>query len=71
MNPEQCAHKTVYFGSGDYYLFCRECNARWGRLGLGRCEYGVNARGEEVGCDPGQSNRGVGATLSGQDRVKK
>jgi hypothetical protein len=25
----ECEHRTLYFGSGDYYLICRECNRYW------------------------------------------
>lgn len=26
---EHCHHPILAFGSGDYYLFCRSCDARW------------------------------------------
>lgn len=25
----ECLHKTLNFGSGDYYIFCRDCRFCW------------------------------------------
>ncbi len=25
----ECLHEEIYFGSGDYYLICEECNRYW------------------------------------------
>ena len=25
----ECRHSLLRFGSGDYYIFCTECPARW------------------------------------------
>jgi len=25
----RCRHKTLFFGSGGYYLICAECSAMW------------------------------------------
>jgi hypothetical protein len=60
ISPTECRHEQVHFGSGDYYVFCLGCGARWGRLDpLGkRREYGVSMDGEEIGCDPSAANRG-------------
>lgn len=53
----ECRHEEVYFGSGDYYVFCRGCGSRWGRVGMQR-EYGVSMGGEQIGCMPELSNKG-------------
>lgn len=29
-----CSHNTLTFGSGDYYLFCDQCGARWCRISI-------------------------------------
>jgi hypothetical protein len=47
-----CEHKVLMFGSGDYYVFCKECAARWGRLASDRPEYGEDKEGRFVGCAP-------------------
>ena len=67
---EKCDHDTLYFGSGDYYVFCAGCGARWGRLGAtDRPEYGESADGVEVGCDPQSAN--LGPSLGNFDIRKK
>lgn len=30
-----CKHNRLYFGSGDYYIFCEECNRFWVITGQG------------------------------------
>lgn len=47
-----CAHHRLGFGSGDYYLMCRDCGAVWGRLNGRQPEYGIDERGKQIGCDP-------------------
>ena len=32
---QACDHPTLYFGSGDYYVMCRECSRTWVKAGLG------------------------------------
>jgi hypothetical protein len=27
--PSQCIHGTLTFGSGGYYVICKECHGRW------------------------------------------
>ena len=27
-----CQHNSIRFGSGDYYVFCDSCNAKWARI---------------------------------------
>lgn len=55
----ECRHATIGFQSGDYYVFCRDCPAKWAAIdGL-------------AGSDkpsPESSNKGVGSGLSGEDR---
>jgi hypothetical protein len=60
MNREDCHHKTVYFGSGDYYIFCRDCPARWVACNLT----------SDQPC-PSVSNQGVGGMLSGEVREER
>lgn len=47
-----CTHPSLYFGSGGYYIFCSECDARWARMGQ-HPEYGTDAAGNRIGADPG------------------
>jgi hypothetical protein len=28
-NEAECPHESLYFGSGNYYVFCRTCPASW------------------------------------------
>jgi hypothetical protein len=30
-----CTHESLFFGSGNYYVFCRECPASWVHRGSG------------------------------------
>lgn len=57
-DAKDCTHHRVHFGSGDYYLFCQGCGAKW-----------VRADGLDQAA-PGLSNRGTGSSLSGQPREK-
>lgn len=45
-----CNHKRLYFGSGDYYLFCKECHRNWAVMGDGP-EY-VEINGKWHGANP-------------------
>lgn len=29
MAQSKCSHARLFFGSGGFYVFCRECNATW------------------------------------------
>jgi hypothetical protein len=56
--PEECHHARLWFGSGDYYLFCHACNSTWVRSGMpGRPEYGKDASGADIGASPELANR--------------
>lgn len=28
-HESECTHARLYFGSGNYYVFCRDCPASW------------------------------------------
>lgn len=34
-DQQNCNHSTLYFGSGDYYVMCKECSRTWVKAGLG------------------------------------
>jgi hypothetical protein len=52
--PEpKCAHKTVRFGSGAFYIFCSDCLQRW---------VAVKATDNEIDYEEGSN------PLSGQER---
>lgn len=53
----QCRHERLRFGSGDYYLFCQDCPARW------VCSGSMRDEGA-----PELANQGVGCSLSGELR---
>jgi hypothetical protein len=54
-----CQHPQLHFGSGDYYVFCSVCLARWGRLSDdGRPEYRTLDDGTKIGCAPEEANKG-------------
>lgn len=57
MNRPECEHKTLFFGSGDYYVFCQHCDARWVCCGSSSDLANTHL-----------ANRGVGRGLSGQVR---
>ena len=57
MERENCEHKVLSFGSGDYYIFCANCDARW------VCTNTV----KDIG-SPELANKGIGCTLSGHIR---
>lgn len=46
-----CEHKTLRFGSSDYYLFCGDCARAWVHSEHGKdvpCyDHGVNLSGQE------------------------
>ena len=58
---EDCAHSELRFADGDYHLACQACGARWAMV----CPSDL---GEFV--QPEAACKGVGASLSGQPRVK-
>ena len=36
-SPEKqqaCSHATVVFGSGDYYVMCKDCSRTWVKVGM-------------------------------------
>jgi hypothetical protein len=48
-----CQHPSLSFHSGDYYVACQSCGAKWGRLSRdGRAEYGTDRNDKPIGCDP-------------------
>jgi hypothetical protein len=62
MNREDCYHTMLRFESGDYYLSCEGCGAKWAAIN-------PSAQGDFV--QPEIANKGVGSTLSGDARVKQ
>lgn len=53
-----CQHEEIWFNSGDYYVTCMQCHARWGRLSNdGRKEYS-EVNGIKIGCAPEEANVG-------------
>jgi len=57
VTQEFCQHRKVAFGSGDYYLICQDCGAWWCMIS--------KTNGKPA---PEDSNKGIGATLSGSVR---
>ncbi len=58
LKREDCTHRVLRFGSGDYYIFCHDCDARW--------------VASQIGTDkaaPELANKGKGCALSGQVRI--
>ncbi len=53
-----CQHDELQFQSGDYYVACTKCHAKWGRLTMNRPEYGVDAEGKPIGCAPEECSPG-------------
>lgn len=51
-----CNHDTLHFASGDYYIFCNKCGARWGMLG-DHPEHGWDSTGNKIGTDPSRAGR--------------
>ena len=35
---QACNHPTLFFGSGDYYVMCRECSRTWVKVKRGADE---------------------------------
>lgn len=61
-NQKDCDHSTLRFASGDYYIFCSECPARWIISDPWSNELKVPSAAH--------ANIGIGCTLSGQERCK-
>jgi hypothetical protein len=57
LNREECQHKQIWFGSGDYYVFCHACGAKWVMHGADRPEYGEREDGTKIGGAPELSNK--------------
>lgn len=57
---EPCQHVELQFNSGDYYLTCHVCQARWARIATKtkRFEYFQLPNGEWVGACPEEANQG-------------
>lgn len=56
---EFCNHETIYFNSGDYYICCKDCPAKW----VACDAWDIRA--------PNEANRGVGCRLNGEKRIKQ
>lgn len=52
---QACGHKTLVFGSGDYYVMCRDCSRTWVKAGLASDE-----------ADPEYVND----TITGEERIE-
>jgi hypothetical protein len=64
-----CQHPQLWFGSGDYYVICRDCHAKWGRLSNdGRREY-ATVNGTAIGCSPDAANHGFVDDGTGRRRL--
>lgn len=59
----ECHHETLNFGSGDFYLFCHACGARWATI-----DYADPSKSWSDEIAPQAANQGVGGQLSGQPR---
>jgi hypothetical protein len=58
MKPrEECSHLILNFGSGDFYIFCHACGARWACVDT------------DDMADSTLANKGFGGHLSGHARV--
>ena len=55
---EKCRHLTLSFGSGDYYIFCNDCDAKWCAHNHTQSEYGYDKDGKPIGADPSVCNKG-------------
>ena len=54
-----CQHIAVQFNSGDYYVACHACGARWARIDNSKQpEYGHDKDGKPIGCMPEEANQG-------------
>jgi len=56
ISREQCRHLNISFGSGDYYIFCNDCPAKWVAHNDHQPEYGYED-GKAVGADASVSNQ--------------
>ena len=52
---QACRHATVVFGSGDYYVMCKDCSRTWVKVGLASDE-----------ADP----ENVNDTITGEERYE-
>lgn len=68
---EKCDHKELWFGSGDFYIFCQNCGARWATISWQQPEYGYDKDGKPIGVCPEDANKGEGSRLSGTKRIKE
>lgn len=69
MNRKDCEHPTLFFNSGDYYLTCLGCGARWATMDTSRqAEYGTDRHGREVGACPEAANIGIEAHFSSDEK---
>lgn len=57
---EPCQHIELQFNSGDYYIACHACGARWARIGPSheQPEYGTDYKGNPIGARPELANQG-------------
>ena len=55
ISKQDCSHDILLFGSGQYYVICKDCNAMWGRLKPGQQEYAW-IDGKMIGCSPEEAN---------------
>lgn len=55
---KDCPHAELVFGSGDYYLFCYACGARWAHIDM------------SDNLSPQTANRGIGSQQSGTVRQR-
>jgi hypothetical protein len=60
-----CQHPRLHFGSGDYYLFCYDCDARWIIHNGKSPEYGINSDGVKIGADSSMCT----GHIENQDRI--
>jgi ribosomal protein S27E len=60
IDRKNCRHIELYFGSGDFYLFCLACGAVWATVDVG------SQKAEAVAAE--LANQGIGSTLSGEKR---
>lgn len=55
LGRDNCEHKTLRFGSGDYYVFCTDCLTTWVKTKPGTDEADASVNNNE---------------LCGEDRIK-
>lgn len=59
--PENCEHKELMFGSGDFYVICNHCGRYWAMIDMSTSEHRIA---------PDLANIGKGTYLSGKLRVE-